>query len=319
MRMLVLAVYSIPLSWTGFWEKFGHINNSIMPFAIIASTVLPFAINMDGYRLEDKMKDMIVQNGGKTYVLKVNGEKFEFIEDPFGSVVRRSLKTGKYWITYQGVDYYYHKDFKKWVNPKTYTSFDDEHPGLIEKAKEQQGLLIAKLQQEKQLQALRMQRQNAPAVIIPPSTVPNVQTINNSVPALVGTPITAPNVNTAKLSNTANSNSNTVSVNSIQNTIKSQSQANVQPVSTNTVTTTTPSIKPSKDLPNQAGNTLPPPPILRKREAWMLIDSRSVLRDSNGNSKTWSDYFKGLNWALILHPLDDIPWYRIFRINTQNN
>lgn len=152
--MYFANVFAIPVSWSGFWKGFEHVNQVFMPIGVIATTALPFIYNMDGYRADEKMIATITQNGGKYYIQRVNGENFAFIEDPFGSIVRRSLRTGVYWFTYnphkENTDYYYNVDHKKWVNKKTNVSFEDEHPGVMEIAQKRQAQLISNLVQSKQ-------------------------------------------------------------------------------------------------------------------------------------------------------------------------
>ena len=123
---------------------------------------------MDGHRMDDKTKKMINDSGGKSFVQRLNGENFEFIQDPWGGLIRRSLRNGKYWFTYQGVDYYFHKDFKVWVNPKTNVSFNDEHPGIVEKAQLKQAELIANMQQQQQNQQQNQKQPHMNGVVTNP-------------------------------------------------------------------------------------------------------------------------------------------------------
>ena len=156
---LLAIVYTIPISWNNFWEGFGHVNEVIMPFAIMTATMLPYFLNTEGYRLDDKQKKLIVASGGKTYIDKINGRKFEFVEDPFGGIIRRDLRNGKYWFTYKIIDYYYDNDFKLWVNPDTYMSFDDEYPEVAKEAKERKNVLLRKLAEKRKQQQEELDKQ----------------------------------------------------------------------------------------------------------------------------------------------------------------
>ena len=119
-----------------------------MPISLSLTTVLPIFLNIGGYRLDAATKDLIRKSGGKTYIQRINGETFEFVHDPFGyGVVKRSLKTGKYWTTYDNKDYYYDLNHKTWVNPITYTAFEDEYPELAKELKLKKDKLVLMLKQ----------------------------------------------------------------------------------------------------------------------------------------------------------------------------
>ena len=131
---VILCAIAIPIQWSNIWNDLEHFSQVFLPFTMTANVVLPYMVDLEGYRLDQKTKDMIYRSGGKTYIQRINHENFEFIEDPFGGVVRRSLRHGRWLFKYNGTDYYYHQAFRVWVNSKTNISFQEEHPDLYKQA-----------------------------------------------------------------------------------------------------------------------------------------------------------------------------------------